>query len=133
VIALDASVLIAHLARDDAHHRQASELLTTLSADVLMASVITLAEVLAGPARHGRLDAIAGALEHLGVTAAPVDSGSSAALAELRASTRLKLPDCCVLLVAESRGGELATFDARLAAAARNRGLVVHTIAEEGV
>jgi predicted nucleic acid-binding protein len=47
-------------------------------------------------------------------------------LAELRAHTGLKLPDCCVLLTAERHGpAEIATFDARLARVAVERGLAV--------
>ena len=47
-------------------------------------------------------------------------------LAELRAHTGLKLPDCCVLLTAERHGpAEIATFDTRLARVAVERGLVV--------
>jgi len=46
-------------------------------------------------------------------------------LAVLRADTNLKLPDCCVLLAAEQTHGAVATFDDRLATAARERGFVV--------
>jgi predicted nucleic acid-binding protein len=46
-------------------------------------------------------------------------------LAGLRASTGLKLPDCCALLVAEAQGAALATFDDRLARVARSRGVAV--------
>jgi len=38
------------------------------------------------------------------------------------------VPDCCVLLTAERHGpAEIATFDARLARVAAERGLVVRT------
>jgi predicted nucleic acid-binding protein len=47
-------------------------------------------------------------------------------LAGLGAATGLKLPDCCVLLAAEQVDGAVATFDDRLAAVARERGVVVH-------
>lgn len=44
----------------------------------------------------------------------------------LWAGTGLKMPDCCVLLAAERAPCALATVDDRLAAAARERGFVVH-------
>ncbi|MGH9122899.1 MAG: PIN domain-containing protein [Acidimicrobiales bacterium] len=46
-------------------------------------------------------------------------------MAELRASTGLKLPDCCVLDVAIHHQASLATFDTTLASAARHRGVAV--------
>ncbi len=47
-------------------------------------------------------------------------------LAGLRAATGRTLPDCGVLLAAEQIRGGLATFDDRLAAATRERGVPVH-------
>jgi hypothetical protein len=44
-------------------------------------------------------------------------------LAALRADTKLKLPDCLSCWRPEQTGGAVATFDDRLAAAARGRGL----------
>ena len=43
----------------------------------------------------------------------------------LRASTSLKLPDCCVLLATEQVHGGVAAFDDRLAATASERGFLV--------
>jgi predicted nucleic acid-binding protein len=59
------------------------------------------------------------------VTRTPVPSDMAVKLAALRVETGLKMPDCCVLLTAEGAGGRLATFDERLARAARNRDLEV--------
>lgn len=56
-----------------------------------------------------------------------VGEGAPARLAVLRAGTRLKLPDCCVLLAAEQSHGAVATFDDRLANAAGDRGCIVRT------
>ena len=44
-------------------------------------------------------------------------------LAQLRADTARKLPDCCVLLVAEDNDGTVASFDSDLIASARKIGL----------
>jgi hypothetical protein len=46
-------------------------------------------------------------------------------LAQRRASTSLKMPDCCVLLVAEGIQARVASFDGRLNDVATNRNLVV--------
>lgn len=124
MIVLDASVIIAHWDSADTHHRQANELLLRSSGEEIAASPITLAEVLVVHVRSGRLDAARKALKDLEVLTLPLDD-AAVGLALLRSSTRLKLPDCCVLLAAEQRRASIATFDARLAAAARARGHAV--------
>jgi predicted nucleic acid-binding protein len=126
VIVLDASVLIAHLDANDPHHDRGFALLLTLSAERFAASALTVAEVLVGPARTGSIERASAALRRLGVETLPVDAAAPAVLAGLRATTGLKLPDCCVLLAAEQVDGSVATFDDRLAAAARDRGIKVH-------
>jgi predicted nucleic acid-binding protein len=125
LIVLDASVLIAHLDAADAHHRRADELLQAFSPEPLGASPITLAEVMVGPARAGKLNLAATTLALLDVATVDLESNAPMRLAMLRASTGLKLPDCCVLLAAEQSGGVLSTFDDRLAAAAEAHGYVV--------
>jgi predicted nucleic acid-binding protein len=125
VIVLDASVLIAHLDASDAHHERAGALLLDVAHESLGASPLSLAEVLVGPARAGQLDRATAVLHQLEVTSVRLDEDAPARLAVLRAGTSLKLPDCWVLLAAEQVRGAVATFDDRLAAAARERGFVV--------
>jgi predicted nucleic acid-binding protein len=125
VIVLDASVLIAHLDRTDAHHDRAEQLLLDAADQDLAASPVTLAEVLVAPARAGQLDRATAAIQELGVRSVSLDVDPHVRLATLRAGTGLKLPDCCVLLAAEQEGGALATFDARLAAVGRDHGHLV--------
>jgi len=125
VIVLDASVLIAQFELLDAHHDAAVRLFASWGAGRKGASPITLAEVLVAPAARGEIKAAVDALRRLAIAAVPIDDDAPVRLAQLRAATGLKLPDCCVLLAAEQNGGTLATFDARLAAAARDRGLTV--------
>jgi predicted nucleic acid-binding protein len=127
VIVLDASVLIAHLDADDPHHERAGRLLADAAPQPLAASPLTLAEVLVAPARAGRLDRASAALEELGVVTVPLGDDAPLRLAVLRAGTALRLPDCCVLLAAETAGAAVATFDGRLAGAARERGHAVVT------
>jgi predicted nucleic acid-binding protein len=125
VIVTDASVLIAHLDAEDAHHDRAGSLLESLAARPLSASRVTLAEVLVGPARAGKLELAMAALAQLGVLGLGLDPDAPARLAGLRAATGLKLPDCCVLLAAEQVNASIATFDERLAGASRRLGMVV--------
>lgn len=124
MIVADASVLIAHFEDADEHHEAAADLLLEVADLQLGASSITVAEVLVGPARTGRLEHARGALRALGVTEIPLGSGAAPRLATLRAETGLKLPDCCVLLAAEEMSARrLASFDARLIGVAAGLGL----------
>ncbi len=125
MIVLDASVLIAHLDATDLHHERASALLIDAADEALAASPITLAEVLVGPARAGKVDQGAALLHDLDVTSVPLLEDAPPRLAMLRAATGLKMPDCCVLLAAEQTHSALATFDDRLASAAVERGCAV--------
>jgi predicted nucleic acid-binding protein len=125
VIVLDASVLIAHLDAYDAHHARADVLLEAPGETALSASRVTLAEVLVGPTRAGKLELAMAALAQLGIEGVGLDADAPVRLAGLRASTGLKTPDCCVLLAAGQVNGQVATFDAPLAAAARTLGLGV--------
>ncbi len=125
MIVLDASVLIAHLDAADAHHERAGALLLDIADEPLGASPLSLAEVLVGPARAGQLDRATAVLRQLHVTGVRLGEDAPTRLAVLRVGTGLRLPDCCVLLAAEQTHGAVATFDARLAAAARERGFVV--------
>lgn len=120
---LDASVLIAHLANDDIHGSEAFEILDT--EEELAIHPFTLAECLVGPARLGRAEEALAIIERLGVEQVAVPPGQSLALARLRASTRLKLPDCCVLAAVLETSARVATFDAALADAAKQLGIAV--------
>lgn len=124
MIVVDASVLIAHLDAGDLHHQDATRSLEDAASDPFAASTITLAEVLVGPARAGRLEAARAALQAMGVREIELGADAAARLATLRAETQLKLPDCCVILAAEEANARrLLSFDDRLLAAAEGRGL----------
>lgn len=125
MIVLDASVLIAHFDLNDAHHARAETLLGATGSTPLSASRLTLAEVLVGPTRAGKLEVAMAALGQLEVQGVGLGEEAPVRLAGLRASTRLRMPDCCVLLAAEQVNGQIATFDSALAAAARALGLPV--------
>jgi toxin FitB len=125
VIVLDASVLIGHLDGNDPHHPRARALLEASGPSPLGASPISLAETLVAPARAGRLKSARAALARLGVTELELGIDAAARLAQLRADTGHKLPDCCVLLAAQEHDGAVASFDADLLRAAQKLELKV--------
>ncbi len=128
MIALDASVLIAHLNPHDSHHEAATELLLDAAPRSLLVHPLTLAEVLVGGVRVGRGAAMRDDLEAAGVSVAESGPDEPLRLAELRATTGLKMPDCCVLAVALHEHATLATFDLALADAARRRNVTVAAV-----
>jgi predicted nucleic acid-binding protein len=125
VIVLDASVLIAFLDAADAHHRAAYAVIASDAADDPVVHPLTLAEVLVAASRAGTGTRLAADLATAGIRTDLPDADQPLRLAELRASTRLRLPDCCVLDVASFHRAPLATFDKRLAGEARGRGVQV--------
>ena len=123
MIVLDASVLIAHLDERDALHARAEQALERATSQPLGCSSITLAEVLVGPARHGRLSAAQAAVAELEVEEIPLGADAAVRLATMRAEIGLKLPDCCVLLAAhEAAAQAILTFDDALTRAAERSG-----------
>jgi predicted nucleic acid-binding protein len=127
VIVVDASLLIGHLESADAHHAAATAFLQTHPRESLAASVVTLAEVYAGAARVGRADQLSQFLAQLQIDSLDLPASAAQRLGELRAITKLKTPDCCVLYTAEHHQAEIATFDDQLAARAADLGLTVST------
>ncbi len=123
MIALDASVLIAHLNPADPHHRAATEILLAGAPGEMLVHTITMADVLVGGGRVGQGASMRDDIHAAGIAVANHDDGEPLRLAELRASTGLKLPDCCVLDVAIRHQASLATFDRALAAEAAKRGV----------
>ncbi len=128
MIVLDASVLIAHFGVGDPHAEAALAILDT--EEELALHPLTLAEVLVHPARTGRLDQVLDALARLGVEVLAMGRSDAVELARLRASTGLRLPDCCVLLGALGQGAGVATFDDRLRRVADALGLNPQSEAE---
>ena len=115
MIVLDACVLIAHLTNDDVHHDRATRQLANLAGQPKVVSVLTRAEILVIPARAGHRRAAEDILDQLRVDTYELPGDAAGQLAELRAHTGLRMPDCCVLLTVELNSpAELATFDERL-------------------
>jgi predicted nucleic acid-binding protein len=118
-IVLDASVLIALLNSKDTHHRWALDFLVSASADEFLMPAINYAEALVHPVRAGLVEEFSSNIEKLGIQI--VDSSASDAihLANLRVSTRLRMPDAIVLQTALRTDADLATTDEKLTAAAK--------------
>jgi predicted nucleic acid-binding protein len=125
VIVLDASVLIAYLDATDPHHPAATRLLSDHAAEPFAVTVLTMAEVLVGPTRAGRAEPVTTAMRDLDVEVLSLGPNDAVALGGLRASTRLPMPDCCVLLSATRHEAGLATFDQRLVSASVAAGVPV--------
>ena len=126
MIVLDANVMIAILDGSDAHFQAAQGIFLGHTSERLVAHRVTVGETLIQPARAGRAPAAAAALAMLGVGYLD-EPDDPVTLAELRASSGLKLPDCIILHAALREKAKLATFDARLAAAAARFGVDVVT------
>lgn len=77
------------------------------------------------PVRAGPLQPVQAALHDLEINELPFPPDTAVRLAQLRASTGLKMPDCCVLLAAQEAGATVASFDERLAQTAQDRNLLV--------
>ena len=112
MIVVDASVLIAFLDPNDAHHEAAVEILEGASPPLLV-HPITAAEVLVAAVRNDVADAVWADLIAIGVEIddTPIDP---LLLATLRVKTGCKMPDCCVLASAATHNTAVATFDAQL-------------------
>lgn len=125
MIVLDASVVIAFLDPSDSSHERAAQLMEQQAASGFLMHQLTLAEVLVGAVRAGRGNQLFEDLAAIGVGVHESAPSEALLLAELRASTGLRMPDCCVLLVARQEGLPLATFDKQLAQVARSLGVGV--------
>ncbi len=115
---LDASVLIGLLDTADAHHDRAVQ--DTEVADAAGRRLLTPAsaysETLVAFARADRLGDAREALAAMGIAVVPLTAKMAEQAAELRARhERLRLPDAVVLACARELGGEMLSYDRRLA------------------
>ena len=125
LVVLDASALIALHDSEDRHHTWARGMfLDTIDATLAM-SVLTYAEVLVHPTRAGRVAEFERTIAGLGIEIVTVAADDGPALAHLRASTSLKMPDVIVLHLASGLGASLATTDRGLATEAARSGVAV--------
>jgi predicted nucleic acid-binding protein len=123
VIVFDAGVLIAHLDPDDVFHSAATGFMEECEDFDFGASALTVAECLVHAVAAGRSTTVLGAFERLTLVQFDVNVGDAYGVAEVRAATKLRMPDAVVLFTAERHGAELATTDHVLARAAAARGV----------
>jgi predicted nucleic acid-binding protein len=128
MIVLDAGVLIAYSETHDPHHKATIRFLAAHADERFSVPVITLSEALVRPASAEEIGSALKKIMPLGLDVEDLREQDAVALARVRAATGLKMPDALVIHTAERYGGSVATTDARLAAAAESRGLVVHQI-----
>lgn len=115
LIVLDASLAIAALSADDAHHDAAVAALAGASDDELVLAATTRAEILVGPARAGGKVLTAARDFADGCETIPISSSIADDAAALKAEHRgLSLPDAIALVIAEMIDADVVwTFDRR--------------------
>jgi len=115
LIVLDASVAIAALSADDAHHGAAMDALAGASDDELVLAATTRAEILVGPARVGGKVLTTARDFADGCETVPVSAAIADDAAALKARHRgLSLPDAIALVVAGTIDADAVwTFDRR--------------------
>jgi len=115
LIVLDASVAIAALSADDAHHDAAVKALEGAREDELVLAATTRAEILVGPARAGGKTLAVAQDFADGCETIPVSAAIADDAAALKARHRgLSLPDAIALIVAEMIDADAVwTFDRR--------------------
>ncbi len=126
MIVLDASVLISAMHPRDAHGASAARIIRAhREPGELMIHPVNLAEALVRAVQSGQEDRARRIVDLLDLRLAPADDEAPWRWASLRAGASLRMPDCCALDAAHQAGAALATFDDRLASAARNAGVDV--------
>ncbi len=115
IVVLDASVLIAHLDAEDAHHEASRAALEHAAEDELHLPASAYAEMLVQPSRTGHVDVVRTSLEALVVTVGAIDEKVAERAAALRAHSRsLRLRDALVLAYAEeASAARVLTTDRR--------------------
>jgi predicted nucleic acid-binding protein len=124
-LVLDASVLIAATEPSDAHHPEAAQIMTAAAPGAMFVHPLTLAEVLVGGVRTGAGQELRAPVAAAGGVTASGDAADPLDIAAVRHAAGLRLPDAVVLATAQVLDASLATFDVRLARAARDLGISV--------
>ncbi|MDE2386824.1 MAG: PIN domain-containing protein [Actinomycetales bacterium] len=119
----DASFIIALLNPSDAHHTWAQSVFSLHEREEIRTTTINLAEAMVRPYQTGQAVEFEEALAELEIHVWDVREGDESELAELRASSRLKMPDALVFLCAIRTASSVATADRALALTVRQSGL----------
>lgn len=125
-VVADASWAIALRSEADPHHEAAVASRRRVADEGFMLASVTLAECLIAPALAGEAEAVDRAMR-AAYQVAIDDETAPLRWAERRAATGLALPDAIVLETAHRENATgIATFDDRLAKAARKAGFKVY-------
>lgn len=127
ITVLDASVVIAFLDGEDAHHRAAVEAIDRVRGQELVLPASAYAEVLVDPWRAGieSVGIVRRFLEEIGIGIEPLTADCAARAARLRAAHRsLRLPDALVLATAEAMDAVALTADRSWARVSRRARVV---------
>jgi predicted nucleic acid-binding protein len=127
-VVLDADVLIGALDGSDSHHASARALFAQWQQRdiVRLVSVVNLTEVLVAPAAETkRLRLARRAVAALGAAVHQPPEAVGVEAARLRAAHPISIPDAYCLATARLAGAPVASFDARVAAAAESEGIAL--------
>lgn len=127
----DSGVLIAFFDADDVHSGWARGLYRASTSSRLLASVLTVAESIVHAAGDGKAVTGLESVRVLDIEVVPLVEDDIAPLAELRARSRLRMPDAVVLHTAIRERATIATTDARLARIAGEHGIQAHAPGDE--
>jgi predicted nucleic acid-binding protein len=125
IIVLDTSALIALTSSKDPHHQWALKMFRDTAAFELQMSALSLAEALVHPARADRAGKFLKLIDGLGLEITPIEASDASRLANLRATTNLKMPDAVVLQQAIKVKGSIATTDKTLAKVTKQKAIDV--------
>lgn len=127
MIILDANVLISLFDSEDANHGRAKQLLLAHANEPMEMSALTLTEFLVRPTQSGMAAKAEALIASLGIIVSPIVAADAHRLANVRATSGLKMPDAAVLWLAQSSAGQLMTMDEHLAQVAARVGVpVIH-------
>ena len=125
-VILDSSALIALYSDYDEHHEWAMRIFAETLESQLAMPVLTYAEALIHPLRAGKKNLFEAGIRGLGIQISSISAEAIDQIAELRASTKLRMPDVVVLNEAISTDSAIATTDQLLAKTANSFSITVY-------
>ena len=111
---LDSDALLAIMNSEDRHHKSIKKRLLQ-GADSLSISVVTYSEALVYPFEEDNYEAMSLGIQTLVSEIHDVTRSIATKAAQLRAASKLKLPDALISATAIEKGLTLLTFDEKLA------------------
>jgi len=114
-IVFDANVAIALFDSENIHHEEAVKIYLSSTSSSIHLSALTFAEILTHPAGSNKLGSFVSNLASGGFEIEPISQELAIEIASVRHTTRLKMPEACVLGLAKSLDSELITADRQLA------------------